>query len=223
VKVALTGATGFVGGHLAEALRARGDDVACLVRSPAKAAALEARGCRLVPGDLGDPSGLERLVAGAEVVYHVAGRIAARNEAELTAANRDGAGRMARAARTAGVGRFVLVSSLAVTGPTTPGRPLDESGPPRPVTPYGRSKLAGEEVVKAGGVAFTIVRPPAVYGPGDRELLRVFKLARTGFAPLLGDGRQELSLVHARDLAHALIAAALSPAAAGRVYPIRRW
>jgi nucleoside-diphosphate-sugar epimerase len=218
VRTALTGATGFVGGHLALALRARGDDVTCLVRSPVKAAPLEAAGCRLVPGDLEDASALEHLARGADVVFHVAGLVAARSEAEFLAVNRDGTARLARAARTAGVERVVLVSSLAVTGPSEPGRPLDESAPPRPVTPYGRSKRAGEETLAATGVPFTIVRPPAVYGPGDRELLRVFKLARVGVVPLLGDGRQELSLVHVRDLAGALIAAAVSPAAGGRVY-----
>jgi nucleoside-diphosphate-sugar epimerase len=90
--------------------------------------------------------------------------------------------------------------------------------PPRPVTAYGRSKLAAEEVVKASRLAWTIVRPPMVYGPRDQEVLKVFRLARLGLAPVLGDGTQELSAVHGADLADALIAAVTSRATVGRAY-----
>jgi nucleoside-diphosphate-sugar epimerase len=113
---------------------------------------------------------------------------------------------------------MVHVSSLAVSGPAVPGRPLEEADRDQPVTPYGRSKQAGEEAVRASGVRFTIVRPPIVYGPRDRQVLRLFRMARRGLAPLLGDGRQELSFVHAADLARALVAAGESAAAEGRTY-----
>lgn len=218
MRVALTGGTGFVGGHLAEALRARGDEVAALVRATASPSALAALGCRCVPGSLDDDPALARLVEGADVVYHVAGITGADSPEQFLRINGDGAARVAAAARAAAARRLVLVSSLAVTGPTVPGRPLDESGPPRPVTAYGRSKQAGEDAVRASGVPFTIVRPPVVYGPRDREVLRLFRMAARAFAPLLGDGSQELSLVHARDLAGALVAAATSAKTAGRTY-----
>jgi len=195
-----------------------GDEVRCLVRSPAAAGALEALGCTVVPGHLGDRSALETLVAGVAIVYHVAGRVAARSEADFLGANGLGTAEVARAALAAGVPRLLYVSSLAVTGPTVPGRPLDEKSPPHPVTAYGRSKRAGEDAVRAAGLPFTIVRPPAVYGPRDRAFLGLFRLARGGFAPLLGDGRQELSLVHGADLAQALIAAATSAATLGGTY-----
>lgn len=218
MRVAVTGATGFVGHHLAAALRARGDEVVCLARQAARARELAGLGCSVVVGDLADPAALERLVAGAELVFHVAGLLAAPTEARLLEANRDGTARIAAAARRARAGRLVYVSSLAVTGPTRPGRPLDEAAPPSPVTPYGRSKRAGEEALREAGLPFTIVRPSVVYGPRDRELLRLFKLARLGVAPLLGNGRQELSLVHAADLADALVAAGTAEATRGGVY-----
>ncbi len=218
MKAAVTGATGFVGSHLIEALRARGDQVTCLVRSPKKAKALEAAGVSLVYGDLEQERAVAVFVEGAEVVYHLAGLLAAPSEQEFLRVNRDGAGRLALAARVAGVKRFVLVSSLAVSGPTYPGLPLDESERPAPLTPYGRSKRAGEEAVKDSGVPATIVRPPIVYGPRDRELLRLFKMAKRGVAPLLGDGSQQLSLVHATDLARALVRVAESEATQGRTY-----
>lgn len=218
MKAAVTGATGFVGSHLVEALRARGDQVTCLVRSPKKAKALEAAGVSLVYGDLEQERSVAVFVEGADVVFHLASLLGAPSEQEFLRVNRDGAGRLALAARVAGVQRFLHVSSLAVTGPTHPGFPLDESERPAPVTPYGRSKRAGEEAVKDSGVPATVVRPPIVYGPGDRELLRLFKMAKRGVAPLLGDGSQQLSLVHVRDLARALLAAASSQATQGGTY-----
>jgi dihydroflavonol-4-reductase len=216
--VAVTGATGFIGSHLVAALRARGDQVTCLVRASSAAAPLESLGCRVVRGDLADPAAVRALVEGAEVVHHVAGRVAAPDEPAFLAANREGTALVAASARAAGASRLVHVSSLAVTGPTVAGHPLDETGPSRPVTPYGRSKAAGEAVVREAGVPFTIVRPPVVYGPRDRELLRIFRLARTGIVPLFGDGTQELSLVHVRDLAQALLAAGDSPRTGGGTY-----
>ena len=219
MNVFVTGATGFVGAHLVKALRARGDTVTALVRRPALAERLGwGPAVRLVRGDLADEGALRAGSAGADVVYHVAGQIAARNEAEFMASNRDGTANVLEAARDGGARRVLFVSSLAVGGPTTPGHPIDETRPPAPVTDYGRSKLAAEVLVRAMPLAWTIVRPPLVYGEWDRATLKIFQLARRGLVPVFGDGSQELSVIHAEDLAHALIAAATSPAAVGRVY-----
>jgi len=216
VRVAITGATGFVGSHLARALLTRGDRVRALARTPSPG--LAEAGAEIIPGSLADDDALRRLVEGAQVVHHVAGAIAAPSEADFMRINADGTARLAEAARAAGVRRFVYVSSIAVSGPSARGKPMDEAGPARPVTPYGRSKQAGEEAVVASGVSFTIVRPPVVYGPRDKSVLKIFRLARRGYAPLLGDGLQELNLIFAADLARALLAAAASPATEGRTY-----
>ncbi len=214
MNVAITGATGFVGSHLLH--RLHGQTVACLARTSSPM--LEQAGCRIVRGGIADVSAVDDLVAGADVVFHVAGAIAARSEAEFLAVNREGTRVVAEACRRADVARLVYVSSLAVTGPAERGRPVDDATAARPVTPYGRSKRAGEEVVRQSGVAFTIVRPPIVYGPRDRQILRLFRMAHRGIVPLLGDGSQELSIVHAADLADALVAAATSPATVNRTY-----
>lgn len=219
MNVFVTGATGFVGAHLVKALRARGDTVTALVRRPALAERLGwGPAVRLVRGDLADEAALRDGSAGADVVYHVAGQIAARNAAEFMGSNRDGTANVLEAARDGGARRVLFVSSLAVAGPTTPGHPIDEARPPAPVTDYGRSKLAAEVLVRAMPLAWTIVRPPLVYGEWDRATLKIFQLARRGVVPLFGDGSQELSVIHAEDLAHSLIAAATSPAAVGGVY-----
>jgi len=218
VKAFVTGGTGFVGAHLVRALRARGDQVTCLVRNAAKAQALGWTDVRLVRGDLGDAAALREGCADAEVIYHVAGRISARDLDEFMRANRDGTANVLEAAAQGSRRRFVLVSSLAAAGPTVPGAPIDEARPPSPVTPYGHSKLAAEQLVRTMAGSWTIVRPPTVYGEWDREVLKVFKLARAGLAPVFGDGSQELSVIYAGDLAAALVAAATAPAAANRVY-----
>lgn len=219
MRVAVTGGTGFLGRHLLAALVERGDEVAALVRSPAKAEGVRLRGCRVVEGALEDGAARARLLSGAGVVYHVGGLVAAPSLAAFRRVNRDGTALLARDAAAAGVARFLLVSSLAVTGPSPRGRSLDEASGPGPVTQYGHSKREGETAARASGVPLTIVRPPAVYGPGDRAFLTLFRLVATsGVFPLLGDGRQELSLVFAPDLARALVAAATSSATLGGTY-----
>ena len=218
MNVFVTGGTGFVGAHLVRALQERGDHVSCLVRRPELAERLGWRDVRLVRGDLDDASALLQGCEGAELVFHVAGKIVARNALEFMATNRDGTANVLEAAQEHGVTRFVLVSSLAAAGPTTPGHPIDETRPPAPVTDYGRSKLAAEVLVKAMPFPWTIVRPPVVYGEWDRGTLKVFQLARGPVAPVFGDGSQQLSVIHAADLARGLVAAGTSPAAQGRVY-----
>jgi nucleoside-diphosphate-sugar epimerase len=218
VNVCVTGGTGFVGTHLVKALQARGDRVTCLVRRPALAEQLGWKDVRLVRGGLEDADALRDACSGADVVYHVAGKIAARDAAEFMATNRDGTANVLESAIECSVGRFLFVSSLAVAGPTTPGHPIDESRPPAPVTDYGRSKLAAEVLVRAMPIAWTVVRPPVVYGEWDKGTLKIFQLAKRGIVPVFGDGSQELSVIHAEDLARSLIAAATAPASVGRVY-----
>ena len=218
MNVFVTGGTGFVGAHLVQALCARGDTVTCLVRNPAKAQAHGWTRVRVIPGDLENAAALERGCADADVVYHVAGRVSARGLDEFMRANRDGTANVLEALPPQAAPRFVLVSSLAAAGPTTPGQPIDETRPPSPVTPYGQSKLAAEVLVRTMATSWTIVRPPVVYGEWDREVLKVFRLARGGVVPVFGDGSQQLSVIYAGDLAAALVAAATSPAGANRLY-----
>jgi nucleoside-diphosphate-sugar epimerase len=218
MKALVTGATGFVGSHLAEALGQRKHEVTALARSLAKAEALSGQGVRVVRGDLHDPAALERAIEGQDIIYHVAGMVAARDEEEFLRANRDGTRNILTAAERGGNPRFVLVSSLAAAGPAPRGAPLTGRETPHPVTAYGRSKLAAEEAVTASSLPWSIVRPPIVYGPRDREILKVFRLARLRIAPVFGDGAQELSAVHATDLAEALIAVGGSPTTIGGTY-----
>ena len=223
MKVFVTGGTGFVGSHVVAALGRRGHEVACLVRSPAKAGRVFGERAQpgLVAGDLGDAGALARGCDGAEAVVHLAGLTAARTRAELFAVNADGTRTLAEAARAAGAGvrRFVHVSSLAAAGPARAGVAASTGEEAQPVSDYGRSKLAGEEPVRGLPLAWTILRPPAVYGPRDAELLRVFRAARRGIVPLVGDGAQRLSVVFAADLANAIVRCLEVAPAPGVYYP----
>ncbi|HET9065354.1 MAG TPA: NAD(P)-dependent oxidoreductase [Gemmatimonadales bacterium] len=221
MKVLVTGGTGFVGSHLIDRLLARQVSVTALVRSPARAAPLERRGVRLIEGDLANHAALERAVRDQTIIYHVAALTGAVNEAELLHANRDGTHRLVEAAEGAGtVSRFVLVSSAAAGGPAPRGVPKRDASADRPLTMYGRSKLAAEAVVRASPLPWTILRPPAVYGPRDTtNFLAIFRaITRFGVAPVFGNGHQELSLIHVGDLAEACMVAAHCPGATGKVW-----
>lgn len=208
MNVLVTGATGFVGGHLVTRLLAGDHRVTALVRGQSRGAPLVDRGVRIVAGDLHDEASLAAACEGAHTVFHVAGLTRALSEREFARVNVEGTRRLLAAATTTRVDRFVYVSSLAAWGPTAPAD-LAWNAPPHPVTMYGRSKLAAEQLVRASDTAWTIVRPPVVYGPGDRELLRLFRAARRfGIAPVFGDGSQQLVAIYASDLADALLAAA---------------
>jgi dihydroflavonol-4-reductase len=218
MKALVTGATGFVGSHLAELLGRRGYQVTALARSLSRAEALAGQGVRVVRGDLHDTAALDRAVEGQDIIYHVAGVVAARNEAEFFQGNCDGTRNLVAAAERGGKPRFVLVSSLAAAGPASRGSPLTGGESPHPVTAYGRSKLAAEQAVTASSLRWSIVRPAIVYGPRDREILKVFQLARLRIVPVFGDGAQELSAVHASDLAEALFGVGGIPTTIGGTY-----
>ncbi len=221
MKALVTGATGFVGSHLAAVLVARGDEVRCLARRPEQAADIAALGALMAPGSLEDAAALAAALAGVEVIYHVAGLTAAASERELHEVNAEGTRRLVAAAQATvpSLRRFVYVSSLAAVGPTARGAVLTEESPCGPVTAYGRSKLAGEQVVRRSpALPWTIVRPAAVYGPRDRELLRMFRIARWRVAPVFGLGLQEISLVFAADLAGGIARAGADPRSLGQTY-----
>lgn len=219
---AVTGASGFIGRALALRLAAAGTPVLAVVRDVARAGELAgAPGIELVRGDLRDAGVVRDITGRAGVVYHLAGLTSARNRGEFMAVNAEVTGAVAAAAaRSPSPPKLVLVSSLSVAGPRTAARPAREDDPPAPVNGYGESKLRGEELLRreAAGVRWTIVRPPWVYGPGDRATLALFRLASRGFFPGVRGGCMQVSLVHVHDLVEALVLAANSAAADGRVY-----
>ena len=211
-KVLVTGASGFIGTHLVAALASRGDQVTCFVRKTSKVDRLQARGMRLVYGDVTDPQSLPAAVAGQQVVYHLAGCTRARNQREFFEVNCRGAAHIAQAcAAQDRPPTLIHVSSQAAAGPAVEGRPRVESDPAAPVSQYGRTKRLGECAVEklAHRVPITVVRPPMVLGEGDQLGLSLFRSVVRFHVHLTPGGRSpRFSLIHADDLVHLLILAA---------------
>jgi nucleoside-diphosphate-sugar epimerase len=219
-RVLVTGGHGFLGSHLVDLLLARGFAVRCLLRRGRSEALLGGRPVEVVRGDLRSDEGLADAVRDMDLVFHVAGLVAARTPADFHAVNAAGTGRLAAAVlgHSPTCRRFVLVSSQAAAGPSLDGRPVTEDLPPNPLSHYGRSKLEAELRLAALPIPWTVIRPPAIYGPRDLALLPFFAMAARGLAPgLEGPGRR-FNLLHARDVARGILLAVEAEGARGRVY-----
>lgn len=207
-KAFVTGATGFVGGHLCERLRREGWHVRALVRAGSGRGILEACGCEFVEGDLTMTNVLARASEGCDAVFHVAGLTQSPNRAGFEESNELGTSRVVLGLERSGFdGRFVYVSSLAAGGPAVAGRLRREADPDEPISFYGASKLAGERAISARKRAFTstIVRPGAIYGPRERGILQVFQgIARWGVALRLGSG-VKLQMTHVDDVVEGIM------------------
>ncbi len=196
--LAVTGGTGFVGSHLLRLALAQGYDLRALTRGwkpPEDEIAW-------VDGALDRPETLIKLATGADAIVHIAGLISARRPVDFETVNFGGTANMIDAARKAGVRRFVHISTLAAREPE--------------LSEYGRSKAKAERLVAASGLDWTIVRPPAVYGPGDRETFELFRMARRGFVALPPKGR--FSLIHVEDLCRLILSLLDEPDTWSEIY-----
>ena len=220
MKALITGATGFIGSHLTEALLKKGYSVRCLIRKTSDTKWLEPHSVELVYGDCIDIDSLKEAVKDCQYVFHLAGLTKACREEEYFCINVQGTENIIKAILSSATNlrRFVLLSSQAAAGPSYNGEPITEETPPRPVSHYGRSKLAAEEVVLSVSdkIPFTIIRPPAVYGPRDRDFYLFFKLIKRGIFPYWGKTRY--SLVYIDDLVNGIILSAENKIAEGKIY-----
>lgn len=193
---AITGANGFIGRHVSQRFAADGWSVRPIVRRD------------IEDGRLGE------LIADADVVVHAAGATRAPSRAILRDSNVELTRRVVQLAATSGVRRIVFISSQAAAGPArSPEDAVTEETEPSPIEAYGRSKLDAEAAVRsaASGLEYVIIRPASVYGPGDRDFLAMFKLARLGLAVHPGNRQQLISIVHVSDLVDAIASAATTP------------
>ncbi len=225
MKVLLTGATGFVGSHILERLRAQGIATTVLLRPTSPKAFIKEHLPQVSVrfGSITDPESIHAALQDATHVIHCAGCTKAVRVSEFYAVNHQGTRHLVTAIhqQKSRIQRLVHISSLAASRPARADAPAREEDPPSPVSEYGKSKLAGEWEVKAGcRTEFVILRPSAVYGPRDTGLLLLFKALQHHVFPRFGGGRQDLSLVYANDLAEAAVACLTHPAAAGKTYNV---
>ncbi len=211
-RVLITGGTGFVGSHLLETLTPQPFHLRALVRKADDVARLSARGVECMQGDMNDAAALARALADVDVIFHIAAVTKAHAAIVYERVNGQGTRALVEAIRAAPSRprRLVYLSSLAAVGPARDGRPLGIDAEPRPLTAYGRSKLAGELACRAlmDESEVVVLRAPVVYGPRDRDFFLLFQLAMRGVFLMPRGAGGLLQLIHVHDLVDALIRAA---------------
>jgi nucleoside-diphosphate-sugar epimerase len=221
LRVLVTGATGFTGGHLVRALLAGGDSVRALTRSAAPE--LEAAGVETVIGELRDSAAVARAALGVDIVYHIAAiyRQAGLRDEEYRAVNAAAVRTIIEAAARGGARRVVHCSTVGVHGDID-RPPAAEDAPLKPGDIYQVTKLEGERIARAAaedtGMEVVIARPTGIYGPGDKRLLKLFRGVARGRFPILGNGEIFYHLTHIDDLIEGFRLCAAVPHAAGRTY-----
>jgi nucleoside-diphosphate-sugar epimerase len=219
--VALTGATGFLGSHIADVLLQAGWRVRAAVRPSSDLRWLRSKPVEIVTASLADPDDARRLVAGSDAVIHCAGVVKAPDDNAYRAGNVATTERLLQAAAESGSPHtFVLISSLAAAGPAPIDAPRTEADPCTPLGAYGRSKRAAEQLLEDGAwpLRTVVLRPPALYGPRDHAFLPLLRAAQAGWALRLGSRMTGLSLVQGRDAAGAAVALLTSRNARGTYF-----
>ena len=220
MKALVTGATGFIGSHLVDELIKKGYEVTCLARKTSNLKWVEGLDVTVLYGDCEDEGSLKAVPSDAQYVFHLAGLTKAKKDEDFFCVNVKGTENLLRAvsSRVRGLRRFVYLSSLSAAGPSKSGTPVNETWEPKPVSSYGRSKLEGEGLVAkyGGSIPSTIIRPPAVYGPRDKDFYVLFKMLKKGFYPYWG--KCYYSLLYVDDLVRGLIMAAEGKEAEGGIY-----
>ena len=222
--VLLTGATGFIGSHLAEHLIKQGYRVRCIVRpETVKPKWIDGLPLEIVRASLTDRTALHTTTAGVRTIIHVAGVTKAKRHEDFRRGNVDTTASLLDVARRIpDLKRFCCISSLTVSGPSPSGRLVTEAEPANPITAYARAKWEAEELCHAAAreLPVTVIRPPIVYGPRDHDVLEMFRWVRYGLHPVIGSPDKTLSVVHVQDLVRGIALAAFDHRGVGRTYNI---
>lgn len=222
MRVFITGATGFIGSHLAEALHQKGYQLRCLVRKTSNLVWIKHLPIEFVYGSLFDQDILSSAIRDVDYIYHVAGVTKAKTKKEFFKGNHIATKNLLDSAFLSAekLRRFVHVSSQAAVGPSFNNQAINEQTPFHPITAYGISKMGAEiECLKMmDKIPITITRPPAVYGPRDTDVFEFFNTINKGLQPMIGFGKKYVSLIHVSDLVKGIILAGEHPGAVGQTY-----
>jgi nucleoside-diphosphate-sugar epimerase len=223
MRAFVTGANGFLGSHLVDRLLERGDEVHVLVRKTSNLQWLLGKDVQFHYGDIvGDGRGVREGLKDADVVFHVAGVLRANRPRTYYEVNAQGTANLLQTCLEVrpGIRRVVVVTSLAAHGPNSGDGLAREEDECHPIGDYGKSKRDEELVALkyADRLPITVIRPPAIYGPRDDQILAFFKMVRRGLALLPGDGRGVLNMTHVQDVVSGMLLAAEHPKAAGEIF-----
>lgn len=222
MKVLLTGASGFIGSFLAETLLKYNYHVRCLLRRSSKLIWLNDLDIECTFGKLDDLETIQRSLQDVDFVFHAAGITKAISEEDFQLGNVQLTQKLCEAILKGGfkLKRLVHISSQAAAGPSPTIQPINEETAPNPINLYGKSKLAAEKYVQQfkQEIPSTIIRPPAVYGPRDKDTLQYYKLLKRGIIPNIGGRDKYLSLIYVKDLVAGIIQAAESPKTINQIY-----
>ena len=222
MRVLVTGATGFLGSHITEQLLRAGDVVTATRREESDLRWIPLEEVQLVEYSAGESSNLRYVLPDIDAVIHCAAITRARRRNEFYRVNARGTLDLLElcADYAPDLKRFVFISSQAASCPACEGNPVRETSPEEPISAYGTSKLIAERTVREFSRVFptTIIRPPSVYGPRDRDIFQFFKLVKRGVMPSLGDPERRFSAIYVKDLARAISMALRADNSGGRTY-----
>ncbi len=222
MNVLVTGATGFIGSHLVDLLLKKGHSVRCLLRATSDDRWIKGLPVEKVTGDLFDTRALRTAVEGVDYIYHSAGLTKAKTPDEYFRANAGGTRNLLEAVLgyNSRLKRFIHISSQTAAGPSPTKFPINEDHPAAPITSYGKSKLAAEQECHKLrlSIPWTIVRPPAVFGPRDKDVFEFFSTMNKGLQPMVGLSEKYVSLIHVRDLVRGFVMAGESEKSVGQIY-----
>jgi nucleoside-diphosphate-sugar epimerase len=226
MKTLVTGSTGFIGSYVVKALYEQGREVKCLVRKTSETNFLKKLGVELVLGDLRNEDSLRKAVENVDIIYNLAGEVYALQKERYYQANVNGLEKLLTSCLKKSVKKIIHFSSSSAVGPNQDrNTPINEDTPCLPITPYGKSKLEGEHVIRRFSKEYDlptiIVRPPLVYGPGVSKSSRVLmflKLINQGLFRIVGDGENLVSLCYIDNLIHGVLLAEAEKKAEGKTY-----
>lgn len=218
----ITGASGFIGSHLADFLLQKGWKVICLVRPSSNLQWLKDKPVTVLSADISEREKISPLVSESTHIFHLAGVLFGKDREEYIQGNLEYTKRLLNLIKTAkpNLKRFLYVGTLASAGPSENGKLPDESDELKPITWYGESKALAENFLKEniGEIPLTVIRPPVVYGPRDYAMFELFKASRLGLNLIPGNKNKYISIIYIKDLIQGIYDACISETTIGRTY-----